>query len=70
LVVVAEAGLGAIVVGADPPPLLLLLPAEPEAAMSALMGRRPGKKLVGIAGMGICVPRPQALISFGMVWMA
>jgi hypothetical protein len=69
LVVVVEAGLGAVVVGGvDPPPLLL--PAEPEAAMSLLMGCRPGKKLVGIAGMGICVPRPQALISFGMVWMA
>jgi hypothetical protein len=41
-----------------------------DAAISALMGRSPGKKLVGIAGMGISVPRPQALISFGMVWMA
>ena len=56
-----------VVVGTDPPPLLL---AEPEAAISALIGFRPGKKLVGIAGIGIWVPRPQDLISFGMVWMA
>ncbi len=53
------------VVAGDPP----LLP-ELEAAMSALKGLRPGKKVVGIAGMGIWVPSPQALISFGMVWMA
>ena len=64
---VVEGEAAVVVVGADPPPLLL---AELEAAISALMGFRPGKKLVGIAGIGIWVPRPQALISFGMVWIA
>jgi hypothetical protein len=54
-----------VVVGDDPPPPLAL-----DAAISALMGFRPGKKVVGMAGMGIWVPRPQALISPGMVWMA
>jgi hypothetical protein len=55
-----------VVVAAEPP---LLLP-ELDAAMRALKGLRPGKKVVGIAGIGIWVPSPQALISLGMVWIA